>query len=121
MPTWCSPCTPPAAFRSRSLLVSVACLVCEVANRTAEQQLSYTLLLVMLTAPPPVLIATPAPEFECTRLSSRLSCELFHDETPSPRAPLISLQSSFTWRPEGWAAVGREGTGEQGKGRRQGR
>ena len=38
------------------------CLVCEVAKRTAEQQLSKTRFLVMLTAPPPVLIAMPAPE-----------------------------------------------------------
>mmetsp|Transcript_68005 Transcript_68005/g.164439 ORF Transcript_68005/g.164439 Transcript_68005/m.164439 type:complete len:276 (+) Transcript_68005:91-918(+) len=97
--TWWSPWTPPAAFRSRSLPLSVACFVWEVAKRTAEQQLSKTRFLVMLTAPPPVLMAMPAPELAWIRLASRLRCELFQDETPSPRAPLISFARSITLPP----------------------
>lgn len=48
-------------LRRRGRGAARACFVWDVAKSTAEQQLSKTLFLMMLTAPPPVLIAMPAP------------------------------------------------------------
>jgi len=82
---------------ANSLSRSVACFD-EVANITAWQ-LSKTKLLEMVTEPPPVLTAMPAPVLLCIRFLTTRMIELFQLEIPSPVAPLISLPSRVTWPP----------------------
>lgn len=85
------PWQPPAAFLDQSLLESFTFFTLDVANCTAVCMLSEKLLPSMVTLPPPVLIVTPVPSLECMEFRSTRIWELFHEETPSPRAPCISL------------------------------